>query len=185
MGNLSCHCNSPRDTSKKLLGTVDSTNIRNSILRIKDNNFRKKYVINFHYPVFRISTMPDSLDKVPQFRLIIYNNYVINDTSFDSMPVVSSISVNNVLNINNITISRHTINTFNSTCPVSLDSEQRNNCIYFGKYDAAVEFSTKPLGDFKIVIEGYDTLRTLMFESKIDKIWINDNDTMNDNVIDI
>jgi len=179
MGNLSCSCNSPRNSSKNLLGSIDSTNIRNNILRIKNknknnNNFRKKYIINLHYPVFRISTIPNSLDKVPQFKLIIYDSYSINDIFQNSIPIVSNISVNNVLNINNITMGKQIIDRFNSTCPVSLDAEQRNNCIYFGKYHATIEFTTKPLGDFKIVIEGYDTLRTLMFESKIDKIWAND-----------
>ena len=194
MGNLSCNCNSPRSTSKNLLGVVDSTDIRKNIIRIKNNNLKKKYIFNLSYPIFRISVIPTSLQKIPQFRLIIYDSSINNDIFLNSTSVISNISINNVLNINNKTIGKQIIDKFNSTCPVSLDAEQRNNCIYFEKYNASIEFATKPLGDFKIIIEGYDTLRTLMFESKIDRIWANDygrndydddDDDDNDKIINI
>lgn len=174
MGNLPC--SDSRKLVKEPLCSIESTEIRKCFIKINKRINQYKFRVKCNFPLYKIYTLSESKFNVPDFKLIINNKYQMDDIVVNLSPVSSRRSMNGILNINKSSFDFRFIDKLNSNCPVQLDDKQRKNSIYFFEYDTFIEFDYVPKGNFKLIIEGYDKLRTKMYPSHVDKEWINYDD---------
>ena len=173
MGNLPC---SDTRKNKEPLCSIESTEIRKCTIKINKRINQDRFRIKCNFPVFRIYTIAESQFQVPDFKIVVNNKYQLDNIVVNLSPVKSKSSKNGVLNINKKTFDFRFIDKLNTNCPVQLDNKQRKNSLYFYEYDTFIEFDYIPKGNFKIIIEGYDKLKTKMYSSHVDKEWINYNE---------